>query len=64
MIAAGTDPAVEAVTRSISPAAGVAERQAALAAAREALKPIQEWWEDPGRGFSELESLIYPGGQQ
>ena len=37
-----SDPAVEAVRRSISPAASVIERQTALNAAREVLKPIRE----------------------
>ncbi|MBU8834454.1 hypothetical protein [Mycolicibacterium goodii] len=54
-----TDPAIEAVTRSISPAAGAAERQAALDAARAALKPIREWFEDDNAPFGAVMPLIY-----
>ncbi len=32
-----------------------------IAAAREALNAIIEWYEDPDRPFSELPGLIYPG---
>ena len=36
------------------------QKRMAEAAAREALKSIREWYEDPNRGFNELPSLIYP----
>ena len=49
------DPAVEAVRRSISPAASVIERQTALNAAREALKPIREAIEKIPAGLDAVE---------
>ncbi|MBU8834413.1 hypothetical protein [Mycolicibacterium goodii] len=54
-----TDPVIEAVRRSISPAAGPAERQAALDAAREALRPIREWYEDDNAPWPAILPLIY-----
>jgi len=49
------DPAVEAVRRSISPAASVIERQTALNAAREVLKPIREAIEKIPAGLNAID---------
>lgn len=58
-----TDPAVEAAERALSRTTDgmnqASRRRVAETAAREALKPIREWYEDSDRGFSELPALIF-----
>lgn len=58
-----TDPAEAAARRACSYFGTSYEQihsdSCMVDAAREALKPIREWYEDPARGFSELQSLIY-----